>query len=270
MNPSTITETAKALKAAGLDDKVIAAMIADSMGNVAVEPVTTGKPAASPRKPRGKDKTPTTFTLTASDVKITSDTIEIADQAIEYALATGESKEQMKVKAAELFSVSGILECIDQEQALEAWDLLLAASVAVPDKIENRNSGKMVSARWTAGPKKGKIKWTVSTSLSALFERGREMIHAFIPMRDDQGYAAAQDKLFVADVWVPKADILAVSKVYKPKTVVKPVVQSRTNAKALQGVITKYVLKKSDAVKVKAEIFPILDEIKAYINKKCK
>lgn len=266
MNPQAIAETTKVLVAAGMNPEQIAHVLASSMNNVAAETV---HPDASTSKPvtRKVHASKRNFTLTADQIEVTDDTKRLADECIGYAISTGETKTQMKVKAAELFNVSGILECKDQEQALIAWDKLLTASVAVPEKIENRNNGKMVPARFTSGPQKGKIKWTVSTSLSALFERGREMIQAFLPMRDDAGYTAAEEKLCPGGVWVTKAVIRSVAKQYKPKQQVDGVKQCKTNALALKGVVNKYITKKADAKKAKAEIAPILKEITDILTK---
>ena len=265
MNPKVMIETANALKACGMNPDQIASVLAGSLGNVAAEPArttTTTRPVA-----RNAKRKNASFKLTADDIEITDDTRQIADDCIGYALATGETKAQMKIKAAELFNVSSLLECKDQDEALLAWDKLLEASVAVPDKIENRNNGKMVSARFTSGPNKGKIKWTVSTSLSALFERGREMIQAFIPLRDKDGWQAAEDKLMPGGVWVTKAVILSTRKQMKPKAKVDGVKQTKINAQALKGVVDKYISTKADAKKALAEITPILKEITDTLKK---
>jgi hypothetical protein len=266
MNPKVMEETAKALKNAGMSDDAIAKILAGSMQQEAAavtpDPVkTSSKPRPKPHASKRK------FKMTADDVEVTDDTRKVADECIGYALATGETKAQMKLKAAELFNISGLLECKDQDEALLAWDKLLTDSVAVPDKIENRNNGKMVPARFTSGPNKGKIKWTVSNSLSALFERGREMIQAFIPMRDSEGYQAAEDKLCPGGVWTTKATILSTRKQFKPKAKVDGVKQAKINAQALKGVVTKYIVTKKDAKKAHAEIKPILKEITDLLTK---
>ena len=266
MNPTVVKETTDILKAAGMNAEQIAHVLASGMKNAAAEPAvdtTTTAPVTRKKPSNSKRK----FTMTAADIHTTDDTRKLADECIGYALATGETKTQMKIKAAELFSISGILECKDQDEALLAWDKLLTDSVAVPDKIMNRNSGKMVPARFTSGPNEGKIKWTVSTSLSALFERGREMIQAFIPMRDAEGFQNAEDKLCPAGVWETKAVIRSVAKQYKPKQAVDAVKQCKTNALALKGVVVKYVTTKTTAKKAKAEIKPILAEIEALLTK---
>lgn len=268
MNPTVMAETAKALKAAGMSDSAIATILAGSMNQeLATEPTTAPK---APKKTANPKRKNAAFKLTVDDVQTTDDTRRVADECIGFALATGEYKVQMKIKAAELFSISGLLECKDQENALAAWDKLLTDSIAVPDKITNRNTGKEVPARFTSGPNKGKIKWTISTSLSVLFERGREMIQAFIPMRDAEGYQAAEDKLCPGGVWAAKSVILATRKQFRPKQKVDGVKQAKTNALALKGVVVKYISTKTDAKKAKAEIAPILKEITDMLTKLAK
>jgi hypothetical protein len=263
MEPKVMIETAKALKAAGLGDEAIANVLA---GNSTMNAETKAE-TKKPKPPASKRK----FSMTADKVEVTDETRKVADECIGYALATGESKAQMKIKAAELFNVSGLLECKDQDEAMLAWEKLLEASVAVPEKVENRNNGKMVSARFTSGPNKGKIKWTVSNSLSALFERGREMIQAFIPMRDKEGWGKAEEKLLVAGgQWATKSVILAVRGQYKTKKAVDGVKQSKINAQALKGVVDKYITTKSDAKKTLAEITPIWKEIEKSLKKLAK
>jgi hypothetical protein len=261
MNTSTITETAKALKAAGLADEAIATMLM----NMAVDPVTPD-PAPAPKKKPAK----TTKSLTADSIAVTEDLRSIADDTISYALAAGESDKQVKAKVCELISEAGILHCKDADEGFTAFRKLLESATTVPDKLEARNTGKITPVRFTSGPRKGQVKWTNFTELSVPYERGREFIYAFIPMRDDQGYKAAEEKLFVNGGFAAKEIIRATMNSYKAKRPVDPVKQSITNAKALKGVIDKYVTKKADAKKVKAEMFPILDEIKAMINKTLK
>jgi hypothetical protein len=212
MNPQAIAETTKVLTDAGMSTDQIAHVLASQFQNVGAEPAVHLDASVKPKGRKKPSNSKRKFTMTADDVDCTDDTRKLADECIGFAISTGETKAQMKIKAAELFNVSGLYECKNQEEALLAWDKLLTDSVAVPDKIQNRNNGKMVPARFTSGPNKGKIKWTVSTSLSALFERGREMIQAFIPMRDAEGYQAAEDKLCPGGTWETKAVIRSVSK----------------------------------------------------------
>jgi hypothetical protein len=231
----------------------------------AAEPAQRRSVASEPAKPISKKKR-----LAAANIESTPELKAIADDAIGYGLAAGESSTQMKVKVCELISEGNILNAKDSDEGFAAYKKLLEASTAIPEKVQNRNNGKMVPARFTSGPRKGEVKWAVDKSLSAVSECGREFIQAFIPMRDDQGFDAAVAKLFVSGVksqFVTKEVILAVRKSYQPKGNVDPIKQTITNAKALKGVVDKYVTKKADAKKIKAELFPILDEIKATIDK---
>ena len=96
------------------------------------------------------------------------------------------------------------------------------------------------------------------------------MIQAFIPMRDAEGWAKAEEKLMPGGGWVTKSVILSVRKQFKPKAKVDGVKQSKINAQALKGVVDKYITTKKDAKKALAEITPILKGITDSLTKLAK